>query len=467
MQQTRQHPKIRVRVAQSIVLVALAVFGLSLVARPLGELAVGDAPGRELFDAAVVALPLALLLAMWIAGPIRRQIADQEAMLVAQHEELVGALERQEFNARVTRGLELAEDEPGALEVLRRSLPLAAGDHPAEILLADHSHAHMERVATVGGDDGDGPGCGVASPAGCPAVRYGRPMSFTSGAEIDACPHLQLRGDDAAVCAPIAVMGQPIGVVHATGAVDDPPGHRVEANVQAMAAVAGNRLGMLRALEKRERQATTDPLTGLVNRRELEDRARDMAVTEARVAVVIIDLDRFKELNDTHGHDAGDSALRTFARVASDGLRPDDVAARYGGEEFVLLLPGVDATGAVRVVERLRVALSDTIERGGLPRFTFSAGLVDAEPPFELAELISRADEALLEAKNTGRDRIVARSRANPEPPHAPAAAATVGGVDRAADHPARGHRPTVFRGSGDPDQLPPPPLRSVSGEGD
>jgi diguanylate cyclase (GGDEF)-like protein len=212
------------------------------------------------------------------------------------------------------------------------------------------------------------------------------------------------------MCAPISIMGRPIGVVHAIGAPGEIPEGRAQANLEAMAAAAGTRIGMLRALATRERQATTDPLTGLVNRRELENRAHDLAAGDAVVAVAIVDLDRFKELNDTHGHDAGDRALRAFAHVATNRLRPNDVAARYGGEEFVLLLPGVTSTGAGHVLDRLRTDLAEEIERTSAPPFTFSAGVVDAMPPFELATLISRADDALLAAKEAGRDRIFVRT---------------------------------------------------------
>jgi diguanylate cyclase (GGDEF)-like protein len=406
----RSYPQIRVRVAESIVLVVVAVFGLSILSEPIGDLAVGTAPGRALFEAAVVAAPLAVLLALWIAGPIRRQIASQQARIGEQHAELVDALERQEFHARVTRGLELADDEPATIEVLRRSLPLAVEDGTAEVLITDQAGTTLSQVASTGGEHDAGPGCSVAGPRGCPAIRHGRVLTFASGEDIDACPNLRARGAASAMCAPISIMGRPIGVVHAIGAPGEIPEGRAQANLEAMAAAAGTRIGMLRALATRERQATTDPLTGLVNRRELENRAHDLAAGDAVVAVAIVDLDRFKELNDTHGHDAGDRALRAFAHVATNRLRPNDVAARYGGEEFVLLLPGVTSTGAGHVLDRLRTDLAEEIERTSAPPFTFSAGVVDAMPPFELATLISRADDALLAAKEAGRDRIFVRT---------------------------------------------------------
>jgi diguanylate cyclase (GGDEF)-like protein len=424
----RSHPQIRVRVAESIVLVVLAAFGLSILSGPVGELAVGSAPGRSLFEAAVVAAPLALLLALWIAGPIRRQIADQEDQIVEQHAELVDALERQEFHARVTRGLELADSEPASLDVLRRSLPLAVEGGVAELLLTDEAGVTLRRVASTGGDGDAGPGCTVVTPGGCPAIRHGRVLTFASGEDIDACPHLRARGATSALCAPIAVMGRPIGVVHSTAEVDVPPEGRAQANLQALAAAAGNRIGMLRALATRERQATTDPLTGLVNRRELEDRAQTLSAGDEVVAIAIVDLDRFKELNDTHGHDAGDRALRAFAKIATNRLRPTDVAARYGGEEFVLMLPGVTSTGAGHVLDRLRADLSEELDRTGAPRFSFSAGVVDAVPPFDLAAMISRADDALLAAKEAGRDRIFVRSPEIRDPsPHRGLAQAATG----------------------------------------
>ena len=132
---------------------------------------------------------------------------------------------------------------------------------------------------------------------------------------------------------------------------------------------------MLRAFEMSRTEANSDSLTGLVTRRSLEARTRDLHASGDSYAVAYGDLDHFKRLNDVFGHAAGDRALRTFAQVLRDALRPSDVACRYGGEEFVILLPACPVAEAVQVVERIRTRLAARLASGGLPVFTASFGV--------------------------------------------------------------------------------------------
>ena len=156
-------------------------------------------------------------------------------------------------------------------------------------------------------------------------------------------------------------------------------------------------------------QARTDDLTGLANRRAL-DEAIAAAIASARrsgrpFAVVMADVDRFKAINDGHGHAAGDAILAAFARRLQDALRASDRAFRYGGEEFSILLPDTDAAGASTLAEHARrnVALPAA---GGLPALTASFGIAVWEPGDQADELFGRADRALYRAKSGGRDRV-------------------------------------------------------------
>lgn len=156
-----------------------------------------------------------------------------------------------------------------------------------------------------------------------------------------------------------------------------------------------------------EQLATVDALTGLRNRRWLDDAfARQLARavrTEQPMSVLMVDIDRFKELNDTHGHAAGDAALRRVAQTLAQGLRPQDLAARYGGEEFAVLLPGIESRGAVAIAERLREAVHADGAASG-QGITVSIGVAGRSGDQPLDALLQRADEALYRAKQGGRN---------------------------------------------------------------
>jgi two-component system cell cycle response regulator len=171
-----------------------------------------------------------------------------------------------------------------------------------------------------------------------------------------------------------------------------------------------------RQLFSAEKTATIDALTGLANRRSFEARLREETANAKRrfepFSLVILDLDHFKVINDTFGHDDGDRVLVHFAGVLRDGLRVEDAAFRYGGEEFILLFRGCSAESAVTAVDRIRARLAEQPIELGEPaemrHITFSAGVAAAtlEHGFEADKLVTRADEALYRAKRAGRDRV-------------------------------------------------------------
>jgi len=173
-----------------------------------------------------------------------------------------------------------------------------------------------------------------------------------------------------------------------------------------------------KALEERlERQALTDPLTDLGNRRALEDQAaREIARAErsgAALALIAIDLDHFKRVNDSYGHDVGDVVLQAFSNLARQVLRDGDVLCRMGGEEFAVLLPDTNREQALQVAERLREAVATTPAKvgqdatdDGTLTYTASLGvtLVYAGET-TLKPAIKRADQGLYAAKEAGRNR--------------------------------------------------------------
>lgn len=164
-----------------------------------------------------------------------------------------------------------------------------------------------------------------------------------------------------------------------------------------------------RLLEHVQKLAELDGLTAVANRRTFET-ALERELSRARrtgdeVGLVFIDVDRFKELNDTHGHQAGDELLRRVGRLLVENSRDFDTAARYGGDEFALVLPGSSAADALDVAERIRGVLGDLDASLSLGVASFPLHADDA------ASLVQAADEALYESKRTGRNRVTASQR--------------------------------------------------------
>jgi len=162
-----------------------------------------------------------------------------------------------------------------------------------------------------------------------------------------------------------------------------------------------------------ERQALVDGLTGLGNRRQCEETlASELARVErfgGPLALVVADLDWFKDVNDRFGHPSGDAVLRDFAALLEDSVRDVDLAGRWGGEEFLLILPGTDLEGGAEVAERIRAALAGRIvlSADGSPiPVTASFGVAATPPATTGAELFSAADAALYEAKRNGKNRV-------------------------------------------------------------
>lgn len=169
------------------------------------------------------------------------------------------------------------------------------------------------------------------------------------------------------------------------------------------------------ALERIHKLATRDDLTGLVNRRHMEELAemeQRRALRSGRApCLCLVDIDHFKRVNDEHGHAAGDQVLRVFARHAASALRETDVLARWGGEEFLVMLPDTDPAEARQGFERLRGLLERDEAWGEQPhlRVSFSAGLTAWRGSEALRDALARADLALYEAKALGRNRLVER----------------------------------------------------------
>jgi diguanylate cyclase (GGDEF)-like protein len=270
------------------------------------------------------------------------------------------------------------------------------------------------------------PGCSVAEmdTGLCPCLRQNLPRQFKPEAapvrcSIDAALRLPL--SHPAYCVPFNVGHKTVILVHMLLPPEESWSEERRHLAQTYINAASSSLIMLHHLREAEQQSMTDALTGLYNRRSLEQlMTREVALSERHgvpLSVVMIDLDRFKEINDRHGHAAGDHLLKAFADCVRITLRKTDLAFRYGGDEFVIALPQTPLHQAEQVVQKLKQAFaavdfSDAIANLAAQP-TLSIGVAQRTPSetaATLPSLLAAADTALYEAKKNNRDCIKVHS---------------------------------------------------------
>jgi hypothetical protein len=245
------------------------------------------------------------------------QVADREA---AERDVQV---RHQRFESRLANALEMAEGEPEVIEVIERSFASVLPGSPIELLLADNSHAHLLRMASASPAGGSS-GCGVDSPDHCPAARRAQVQRFNDSDDLDACPKLRNRveGRLSALCVPVSIMGRTVGVIHATDAPGTPVDEDSVEDLETLAKLAGARIGLLRVMAETQLQASTDSLTGVLNRRSFGELVSATRRAQPVVAVAMADVDHFKELNDTYGHDTMMSLAASAARSSRSSSPP-------------------------------------------------------------------------------------------------------------------------------------------------
>ncbi len=159
-------------------------------------------------------------------------------------------------------------------------------------------------------------------------------------------------------------------------------------------------------------QAQSDPLTGLANRRAMQDALTVWLESKKTIAVISVDIDHFKRVNDTFGHDVGDETLRSVAELMKQNSRPTDLLCRVGGEEFVLLLPDSSIAAAVDIAERLRLSIASTaLEAVG--HITVSLGVALWRAGDSMDDVFQKADQLLYRAKQQGRNQVVAEQESS------------------------------------------------------
>ncbi|MFC4637723.1 PAS domain S-box protein [Deinococcus hohokamensis] len=263
---------------------------------------------------------------------------------------------------------------------------------------------------TVGGDP-------IFAPVECWGLRRGRLFATEGVGHGPVCAHIGT--EQPTVCVPLLAQSETVGLLHLVAAGGPPFTARQQRLAQTVAetvALAFMNLGLRETLRQ---QSIRDGLTGLFNRRYLEEtferESRRANRHEHPMGIVMLDVDHFKSFNDRHGHEAGDALLRELGTVLKTSIRGEDVACRYGGEEFSLLLPGANLEQTLARAEEVREAVQRMrVESRGQPldRVTISLG-VAAYPHHgtSLHDLLRAADLALYRAKQEGRN----RSQAAPE----------------------------------------------------
>jgi len=325
--------------------------------------------------------------------------------------------------AEFATAMQSAVDSSEADALLKRHLERTLDDVTVTVLRRSESDDRLEAGTPVPPDSPLAPGVVDARPRDCLAIRRGSTHVRRAGEPLVACA---VCGDCRATsCRPLLVADRVIGSVLVEHDADAVPRVR-ERDERAIAdslAQAAPILSGLRTLALAQSRAMTDALTGLPNRWALQDALKRMLAQAARsrgtLGLVLLDLDRFKQLNDTYGHDAGDQALAAVGHALLSELRDSDLPARSGGEEFAVLLPDTPLEGALAVAEQLRSAIA-AIELP-FPGVNLTASFGVAVLPLHALEadgLMRAADRALYAAKRAGRNRVeVAAAAGDGEPP--------------------------------------------------
>jgi diguanylate cyclase (GGDEF)-like protein/PAS domain S-box-containing protein len=351
---------------------------------------------------------------------IEKDFARKE--LDQQNERMMGELRERTQRATVLAKMgELLQSCMSRDEVFAAALGFAPKIFPAApgaIALLDASRS----VAEVIGSWGDCPlPSAVFEPASCWALRTGHPHLVVAGDSTAPCAHAA-GVKNTYLCIPILAQGETLGILHLQATKDAP--HLESSDLSLKTTFAGQvglSIANIKLREALRTQSVRDALTGLYNRRYLEEvlerEVRRAARSAQSLGILMIDLDHFKNFNDTYGHDAGDAVLRETGQFLANGIRAEDFVCRFGGEEFVVILPTADTNSSQARAERLRSkmrALTVMHQGRSLGMITISIGVASfPEHGVSPKELMAAADAALYEAKRAGRDRVaVAPSKA-------------------------------------------------------
>ena len=309
-------------------------------------------------------------------------------------------------SAELMHSLELAETVDESAEVIASYLPRLLPNLSGSLYLYNNSRDILERKAGWG-DFRDEPE--LIEALDCWALRRGSPHAYDGGQSL-ACRHGG-KADVARLCLPLVTQGDVIGCLTVTGAsLADGAGDQ-RAWIGQLAEQLGLALSNVRLRVSLRQQSIIDPLTQLYNRRYMDEVLKRELARSSRsgtpISVLVLDLDHFKRINDTYGHEAGDAILRKVALTLRENIRSCDVACRMGGEEMVVLLPECGIDNAIKRADAIRVAIAagDVLHDGQRIGATASIGVASyPQHGNDMQGLVHAADLALYEAKHGGRN---------------------------------------------------------------
>ena len=299
-----------------------------------------------------------------------------------------------------------------AFQMIARNMPLLLPGTHGAIALFNNSHNNLEMTS------GWGDTSAMANdfqPESCWAMRRGRPHEVPFGGSEPMCDHFTRPVEGDVLCLPMQAHGETFGMFFIGSDTADVSLDERQTVIRTVSEQISLAIANLKLQKSLREQSIRDPLTHLFNRRYLEatmerEFARAKRNTQP-VSLLIMDIDHFKRINDTYGHDAGDAVLQAFARMLLTKVRKEDIACRFGGEEFVLVLPAANPEMAMKRGEEVCAAMRALeVSTGGqtLANMSVSVGVATYPVHGDKPEtLLLRADKALYEAKHGGRNQVV------------------------------------------------------------
>ena len=344
-----------------------------------------------LIGVAVLGIAIGVLFLRLGTGRIRRDLAPSQDQ------------------AEFAETLQLANDEDEAHRLLQRHLERTLIATSAVVLNRNNSADRLEAVTPLPPGSPLAETLRGAEPRSCLAVRSGQLHTEKGGRPpLLSCP-VCAPVPGASSCVPLMVGGEVIGAVLVSRPTpySEAEVMRIRESVSQAAPVLAN----LRNLAVAEIRAATDSLTGLLNKRAVTDALKrtfaQAAMTKSPLALLLLDLDHFKQVNDQHGHGAGDQVLASVGAALRGALRARDFAGRNGGEEFAILLPDTDIDAALDIAERVRATIAEVTLPGTDVPVTVSVGVAGFPDHASTLERLERlADAALYVAKRQGRNRV-------------------------------------------------------------